>query len=40
MKAQVGQKIKIVKEVCYGTVHGLVKIAEGTEPLFTKKDTP
>lgn len=29
MKADVGAKIKLTREVCYGTLYGLVKIPEG-----------
>ena len=30
MKANDGNKIKIIEEVCYGTVYGLVKVEVGT----------
>lgn len=30
MKATTGDKIKVTKRVCYGTVYGLVQVEEGT----------
>ncbi len=30
MKANTGDKIKLIKQVCYGSIHGLIEVEIGT----------
>lgn len=36
MKANKGNKIKIIKKVCYGSIYGLIEVEKGKE--FTVKN--
>lgn len=39
MKGNIGDKIKLINEVCYGNVYGLIEVEKDTEMTVISRDS-